>query len=297
METDEGGISAIRDGQDIALGLQLAPPAVIDAEAPEGGVIGTWSGVGLAITRATWTFGGMTAAQAMVAATASAPGRVVRSFTTRFLRQGKPGRPTQHEVTRVLDSGSFSDRRVRTSIDGSAIAETSVILHRPDTTELGHQHPMPGVPPPEGRDVVVGAGFETIDLNEPPLLSLRASDAAMRLWMRIPDTPRDDDLRNRCALAICSDVFPASSAWRPVAGHTISQVGTVVSFGLQFSVVFHGPCEMADWHLIDIDSPAAADGRALVQAHWFTRDGRLVATVTLDSVMRLRLPTPETAGI
>ena len=50
------------------------------------------------------------------------------------------------------------------------------------------------------------------------------------------------------------------------------------------------PLDDEDWHLIDADTPVAARGRSLTQASWFARDGRLVASVTLDAVMRVRDP-------
>jgi len=45
---------------------------------------------------------------------------------------------------------------------------------------------------------------------------------------------------------------------------------------------------MADWHLLDATSPVAANGRSFSTGDWFDGDGRLVASVALDAVMRLR---------
>ena len=249
-----------------------------------------WTGPGLVMPRATWVFGGIVGAQALVAAGAATPGRIPRSITVRFLRQARPHSPIRHRVMPIAETRTFTDREIDVRADGTQIADARVMLHVPDDTDLGHQRAMPEVPAPDESAAFGGAGFDVIDLNDPPAHSLKPSTTTMRHWMRAPGTPADDELVNQAMLLMASDLFLVASAWRPVPGHAITQVGEVMSFGLNLSVWFHRPFTMADWHLIDTDTPVAANGRSLTHADWFTTDGDLVASVTLDAVMRLRQP-------
>ena len=250
----------------------------------------TWEGAGLVMPRATWVFGGIVAAQALVAAAATAPDRVPRSVRIRFLRQAPAHQPIRHHVAIVADSTTFADRRVEVTSgdDHELLATITVVFHTPDTTELGHQHTAPEVAPPGAGTPFAGAGFESIDLNDPPAHSRRVGSPAQRHWMRAPGTPTDDHIVNAAMLTMASDLFVVASAWRPVAGHAITQVDQVMSFGLDFTVWFHHPVTMADWHLLDVDTPSAANGRSLSLANWYRTDGRLVSSVALDAVMRIR---------
>lgn len=239
---------------------------------------------------ARWVFGGLVGAQALVAAATTAATRHPRSVRIRFLRQAPAHQPIRHEVAVVSDSNTFADRMVRAFSADDLVATTTVVFHTPDDSAIGHQHTMPDVEPPDETKAVPGAGFDTIDLNEPPAHSRRIGTTVQRHWMRAPGTPTDDVLVNAAMLTMASDLFLVASAWRPVEGHAITQVDRIMSFGLDFTVWFHDPVAIADWHLLDVDTPSAAHGRSLSFANWFSRDGRLVASVALDAVMRIRGP-------
>lgn len=256
----------------------------------------TWEGPGLTMPHATWVFGGIVAAQALVAAAEATPDRVPRSITARFLRQAPPHSTIRHTVTPIADTRTFADREIDVRADDRQIADARVMLHVPDETDLGHHHAMPMVAAPDDGAAFTGAGFETIDLNDPPAHSRGAASPVQRHWMRAPGTPRDDELVNAAMLVMASDIHLVASAWRPIEGRSIVQIGEVMSFGLNLTVWFHQSITLADWHLIDADTPVAANGRSLTHANWFTTAGDLVASVTLDAVMRLRGDSPTTGS-
>ena len=240
--------------------------------------------------RAVWVFGGLVGAQALVAAAQTTDKVTPRSVRIRFLRQAPPHEPIHHQVETVSDSNTFSDRRVETTSGDDLIATTTVVFHRPDETELGHQHSMPDVTPADDAAAIAGAGFETIDLNIPPIHGHKAAPPQQRHWMRAPGTPADDIATNAAMLTMASDLFLVASAWRPIEGRSIVDVGAVMSFGLDFTVWFHHPFAINDWHLLDVDTPSAANGRSLSLANWYRPGGQLVASVALDAVMRVRSP-------
>ncbi len=248
----------------------------------------TWEGPGLVMPQATWVFGGIVAAQTLVAAAEATRDRVPRSITTRFLRQAAPHARIQHRVTPIAETTTFADREIDVRADGVQIADARVMLHVPDETDLAHHHEMPDVPPPDDNRAFSGAGFDVIDLNDPPAHSRRVASPVQQHWMRAPGTPNDDDLVNAAMLVMASDLFVVASAWRPVEGRSIVQVGEVLSFSLNLTVWFHERFALSDWHLLDADTPVAANGRSLTHGNWFARDGRLVASVALDAMMRIR---------
>ncbi|MEM7142068.1 MAG: acyl-CoA thioesterase domain-containing protein [Actinomycetota bacterium] len=260
----------------------------------EASGVDEWTGAGLVMPKAVWVFGGLVGAQALMAAATTVDAKVPRSVRIRFLRQAPAHRPIRHRVTRVSDSRSFADRRVEAFADDELVATTTVVFHAPDDTPLGHQHDMVGVDPPDDDRAFAGAGFDSIDLNDPPAHSRRVASPTQRHWMRAPGTPRDDVITNAAMLTMASDLFLVASAWRPIEGRSIVDVGAVMSFGLDFTVWFHHPVAATDWHLLDVDTPSAANGRSLSFANWFRTDGLLVSSVALDAVMRVREQT-ETA--
>jgi acyl-CoA thioesterase-2 len=49
---------------------------------------------------------------------------------------------------------------------------------------------------------------------------------------------------------------------------------------------FHAPVQFDAWHLYTMDSPFAGGGRGFNRGSIFTEDGRLVASVAQEGLMR-----------
>jgi acyl-CoA thioesterase-2 len=49
---------------------------------------------------------------------------------------------------------------------------------------------------------------------------------------------------------------------------------------------FHGPIAFEDWHLYAMDAPFSGGARGFNRGSIFTRDGRLVASVAQEGLMR-----------
>lgn len=276
---DTMATSTIRSTADLLAGLELAPDGA-----------SAWTGPGLGMPRADWVFGGLLAGQALVAALRTAPGMVPRSVSSRFLRRAAVGTPVRHEVATLADSTSFADRRVVVSQGGEPVAVVSVLAHVPDETDLEHAlapDSLPDVPGDEDR-VFRGAGFDVVDLTDPPIHAPDEAPPHQRHWIRAPGTPPGDVAVNAAMVVAGSDLSVVGAAWRPIPGRSIVQVGTVVSYGLTFTLWFHRPAHLDDWHLLDATSPVAAGGRSLALASWYDAGGGTVAHVALDSVMRVR---------
>src|SRR5580698_6654303 len=94
-------------------------------------------------------FGGQVLAQALVAASRTAPdGRICHSFHAYFLRPGDPSIPILYEVDRSRDGASFSVRRVVAIQHGAQIFVLSASFQKSEPG-FEHQAEMPQVPLPE----------------------------------------------------------------------------------------------------------------------------------------------------
>jgi acyl-CoA thioesterase-2 len=57
---------------------------------------------------------------------------------------------------------------------------------------------------------------------------------------------------------------------------------------LDHAMWFHRPFRMDDWLLYAIDSPSASNSRGFTRGNIFTRDGKLVASVAQEGLVRPR---------
>jgi acyl-CoA thioesterase-2 len=79
-------------------------------------------------------------------------------------------------------------------------------------------------------------------------------------------------------------------------GSTLVPHGTHISHpnmqsaSLDHTIWFHRPFRADEWLLYDQVSPSASGGRGLAIGRLFTQDGRLVATVAQEGLIRLREP-------
>ncbi|GAA2984007.1 acyl-CoA thioesterase II [Actinokineospora diospyrosa] len=249
-------------------------------------------------------FGGQVAGQALVAAGRTVPPeRGVHSLHAYFIRGGDPSVPIVYEVDRIRDGRSFTTRRVVAVQHGKAIFALSASFQ---TAEQGidHAEDMPVVPDPEALPTQgermtpdlrakFGAWADRprpIDIryvSEPPWLSRETGprDARNQVWMRADGKLADDPLLQVCVLAYASDLTLLDAV---LARHGVYW-GTdkVMGASLDHAMWFHRPFRADEWILYDCASPSASGGRGLATGRFFTRDGRLVATVVQEGLLRL----------
>jgi acyl-CoA thioesterase-2 len=249
------------------------------------------------------TFGGLTAAQALVAATRTvAPDRPIHSLHSYFLRPGDPTVPTVFLVERIRDGGSFSTRRVHGVQHGKAIYSFAASFHRSEPG-FDHADQMPPAPDPESLPTMSEALAPFADrLPVSSLLAgtidLRAIDAhpfvqreqgprpqaAHRVWMRAAGRLPDDPVVHRAVLAYLSDV----SLLHPVlVRHGVSfSLDPVMGASLDHALWFHRDLRADEWLLYDAVSPSASGARGLAFGRLFSQDGRLVASVAQEGLVR-----------
>ncbi len=248
-------------------------------------------------------FGGQVLGQALTAASATIEGRVVHSLHAYFLRRGDFNAPIVYQVDRSLDGSSFSNRRVVAIQHGAPIFNMAASFQIPEEG-LDHQVDMPGVPEPE----------ELPDLSSPPPEMLKHMTERLQqffaqprpflfravqygpemnnlepmrqIWFKAAGQLPDDQALHRCLLAYASDFFLLGTSMLP---HQPSMLeGQLVMASLDHAMWFHRPLAMDDWLLYDMKSPSASGARGFAQAGVFARDGRLVATIAQEGLVRIK---------
>ncbi|MFC6285062.1 acyl-CoA thioesterase [Nocardioides sp. GCM10027113] len=254
-------------------------------------------------------FGGQVAAHALVAAARTIdPELSVHSLHSYFLRPGDTAVPIVYDVEQLRDGRSFATRRVVARQHGRPIYFQTASFQRAEEG-FEHQDAMPDViPPEEALDLAAlvkergDAGSEHY-AKEWAALDVRyvgnsgnaaaggglAQDpdhpARAQLWIRVNGQLSDDPLEHLAAFTYASDMTLLGATLVP-HGVTISTPGLQPA-SLDHTVWFHRPFRADEWWLYDQWSPSAQGARGLAFARVFTQDGRLVATVAQEGLIRM----------
>jgi acyl-CoA thioesterase-2 len=104
------------------------------------------------------------------------------------------------------------------------------------------------------------------------------------MWLRAVDRMPDDPLLHLCMLTYASDYYLIPTALRP---HGVSWMdGSAVLASIDHAMWFHRPARVDEWLLYTMDSPAAQGARGLARGLIYDRQGRLVASVAQEGLMR-----------
>jgi acyl-CoA thioesterase-2 len=281
--------------------------ALLDLQdAGEGTFIGPPSGDG-------WirVFGGQLLGQALAAASFTVGETPCHSLHAYFLRPGKPGRPTEYEIAAMRDGQSFATRNVVGVQRDEVTFQLVASFQQQPTGTPGpeHQLQMPDVPPPESfpdEDTRIAQMLEQapdelkaqvsrkrpIEMIRTGALGLGAdpktgpSSGPTRTWMRTRGKLFDDPNLHRCALAYASDMGPIEPCLRATGGRFGDITMQVAS--LDHALWFHRPFRFDDWLLFSFESASVSAGRGFSRGSVFDREGRLVASVAQEAIMRAR---------
>lgn len=253
-------------------------------------------------------FGGQVLGQALSAATRTVEAaRLCHSFHAYFLRPGDSRIPILYEVDRSRDGGSFTARRVVAIQHGLPIF-TLAASFQVEEPGFDHQSTMPVVPPPEDleddrqvllrdpalpdhlRDWIARAqAFETRSVigrgPSAPSGDRAARPAIDHIWLRARGAVPDDPAIHRTLLAFVSDTTLLDTALLP---HGKSIFSNVQVASLDHAMWFHRPFRADDWLLYVQDSPSASGARGFNRGALYARDGRLVASVAQEGLIRPR---------
>lgn len=250
-------------------------------------------------------FGGQVLAQSLSAAIQTVPQeRLVHSMHGYFILPGDVTKPIIYEVDRTRDGGSFTTRRVKAIQSGAAIFTMAASFQK-EEEGFDHAISMPNVPPPEAlqddielmkkySDQLPSSVRDQLDRPRPiefrsveksNLLDPGSGPPFRHVWMKTNGQLSDDQHDHRTLLAYASDYNLLVTALRP---HPIT-FGQLMMASLDHAMWFHRSFRIDEWLLYAIDSPSASNARGFTRGNIFTKDGKLVASVTQEGLMRRRV--------
>ncbi|WP_375289204.1 acyl-CoA thioesterase [Qipengyuania sp.] len=251
-------------------------------------------------------FGGQAVAQGLLATCAlENNGRLPHSLHAHFLKAGSSAEPVRYSVTTLSAGRSFAVRRVDGKQGDQLIFSMTVSFH---VRETGYAHSSP---PPFSLDIDAAKAaleewraanseavslriidrlqkrpVEIVPVDPDTLLGIEGCEAKTAVWMRMRDASGADPLLQRALLSYASDMMFMRNAMLP---HGIRPGSDKVQgASLDHAVWFHETPDFGRWHLFASESPWAGYARGLNSGQFYDLDGRLVASVTQENLMRPR---------
>jgi acyl-CoA thioesterase-2 len=150
-------------------------------------------------------------------------------------------------------------------------------LHNaPENVRRYWQHPRP-------------IELRPVDLRH--YISREPLEPSQFVWVRATGKLPDDPDIHRCVLAYASDMTLLDTSLF-AHGRSIFDPDLQPA-SLDHAMWFHRPFRADEWLLYAEDSPSASGARGFNRGNLFTRDGRLVASVAQEGLIRVRKPQAE----
>lgn len=251
-------------------------------------------------------FGGQVLAQALNAASRTITNqRILHSMHAYFLEAGDLQMPISYDVKIIRDGGSFSVRRVTAEQNGVTIFILSASFHK---KEEGYNHQIEKpidlkLPeelmswsevleqfgeyiPSETKSFLAAerpVEFKPVELINP--FDKKDLPATTNVWFKVKgDTSHLNLAEKQQILTYISDYNILAA----VMGRHASKAhwGNTVTASLDHSMWYFRNFDFDDWLLYAIQSPNASGARGFAQGNIFTRDGKLIASVAQEGLLR-----------
>lgn len=228
--------------------------------------------------------------QAIVAAGRLAPGRRVVSSHMVFLRGADARRPLAFELGELSAGRTFTGLAVQVLQAGRVCAAGTLLLDAAAPDLVRHAAAAPEVPGPydcppfdmgvTGRDLRVVDGAYTNDPDAP------AGPPVIDCWVRFREVPHDPAL-HAGLLAQFAGHVPIAAALRPYQGIGQAQAHRTLSMGINaINLSLHAPVRADRWLLYHHESTFAGDGMTHAECRVHAEAGELLASFTVDAMVR-----------
>jgi len=233
-------------------------------------------------------YGGQVVAQALRAAASTVEAaHEPHSLHAYFVRAGNEHQPVLYEVERVRDGRSFTTRQVVAYQAGGAILNLIASFQIDEVSEDVQSVVAPAdiTPPDDSTREITG-----LFMDHRMVRYEREPEPRVTAWLRATDDLGDDPVTHACALAYLSDENPLGAAIMP---HSLGgRWEELMTASLDHAVWFHRPVRADQWLLFDSHGHGVANSRGLAFARVFDADGRHVASITQEALVR----TPRWRG-
>ena len=251
-------------------------------------------------------FGGQVLGQALSAAYQTVPSdRKAHSLHAYFLRMGNAAKPIVYHVDCIRDGQSFTTRRVVAIQKGRAIFNMSASFQL-DEYGFEHQNDAPEVPGPNGipsemelagmvadkipdeirEKILCPKPIEIRPINPFNPFAPEKREPLRYTWFKTIDQLPDDPAIHQYLLAYASDFGLVVTSLYP-HGHSFWEPGMKIA-SLDHAMWFHRDFRIDDWMLYAMKSPSASKARGFNNGKIYTRQGKLVASVSQEGLIRYR---------
>jgi acyl-CoA thioesterase II len=244
--------------------------------------------------------GGQLLGQAIVAASKTVPSQRVTSGYMIFSKAAGFDAPLDVDVEVLRPGRTFSTVEVRIAQNGQLRSAGLMLLDAGANEVIRGQVDMPAVPGPydavdldmgvSGRDLrIIDAAYS----GDPD----RIGPPEIYAWCRFREDPGPSYL-HAALLAQSTTHWTIAAAMRPHPGVGEAMAHDSLSTGIMSTAIaFHDEFDVTDWLLYA--NPATYAGRGLAQGEGrvFDQDGRLVASYTVQAMIRPFTRTPEQMGL
>jgi acyl-CoA thioesterase-2 len=249
-------------------------------------------------------FGGQVLGQALSAAYQTIQeDRKAHSLHAYFLRMGDANKPIIYDVDCIRDGKSFTTRRVVAIQKGHAIFSMSASF-QVDEPGFDHQDKAPEIPGPEGIESELELAMAVADkipksirekilckkpiefrpVNPMDPFSPEKREPVGYTWFKAIDEMPDDFRVHQYMLAYASDFGLVATSLYP-HGHSYWEREMQVA-SLDHALWFHRDFRMDEWLLYVMGSPNAYKAKGLNNGRIYTKEGKLVASVSQEGLIR-----------
>jgi uncharacterized protein (DUF427 family)/acyl-CoA thioesterase len=284
--------------EDLAELMDVAPLAEGQFTAPSypNPPLGTYFSMEWHTRRRNIVEGGQLLGGAIVAASKSRPDQRVTSAHMVFAKGASFDEPIQFAVTPQRRGSTLSLFDIEVEQASSLRATGQVMTDAGGDDLIRHSAPMPDVPPPAhcpqhdfgvlGREVrVVDDAYAQRDGPAGP--------PELYVWTRFASAPTSYPL-HQALVAQATAHFSIGAALRPHEGISEGDAHRTVSMGpVSATIAFHDDVDVTEWLLTETRSIWAGRGSTQSQVRVFTAGGNLVASKTVQAIVRSFNHTPE----
>ena len=244
-------------------------------------------------------FGGQVIGQALVAGARSvSPNQQAHSLHAYFMRPGDEEQAIDYRVLRDFDGRSFATRRIVALQGETPILNMTASFQRPEAG-LEHGVPLPDVVMPETLAASDGNGggsplmahflkrFRAFEFRPiPPFgeFAPAAQPGPSYLWFRLAGPAPADPAIRSAILAYLSDFGLLTTAVLPHGIPLFS--GKLQVASLDHALWLHEVPAFDQWLLFTMESPWAGGGRGLTRGTFHAQDGRHIASVAQEGLIR-----------
>ncbi|WP_334122371.1 acyl-CoA thioesterase [Glutamicibacter sp.] len=229
--------------------------------------------------------------------------RHLHSMHSYFLRPVDMLEAVRYEVEHLRDGRGYSTRQVRGFQNGKPVYSALGSFHVPENgPELSSTPPAGSldIDPEalasaakalkhvEGPAAQYWANGRSFDMRHVPeaiyLPGEREKTAHQAVWIRAFSELPEDELTHKAALTYVCDYTILESILRGL-GMAWGDAGLVTA-SLDHSMWFHRTGRMDDWVLYAQEAMSAQNNRGLALGRFYTREGKLLATVAQEGMIR-----------